>query len=153
MATTVIIGYGSTLRCDDGIGFLAAEALMDLLPEDQYEVIARQQLTPDLADSLSRCDRVIFIDAHAGDAPGEIRTQPVIPTGKQWGAFVHEMAPDVLLDCVKQIFGKAPEAQLITIGVASLEIGQGLTPLVASALPRVIALVQSQLPQLPVFQP
>jgi hydrogenase maturation protease len=139
--TTLIIGYGSTLRRDDGIGFLAAERLMDLLPEDS--VIARQQLTPDLADDVSQVDRVIFIDACAKNAPGEIRTEEVRPAGEDWGAFVHEMSPGVLLDCVKQVYGKVPAAQLITIGGEDFSIGEGLSASVATAMETVVAQVST----------
>lgn len=136
LMTTLIIGYGSTLRRDDGVGFLVAEHLMDLLPEGS--VIARQQLTPDLADDVSQAKRVIFIDACAKTAPGEIRTEEVRPAGEDWGAFVHEMSPGVLLDCVKQVYEKVPAAQLITIGGEDFAIGEGLTAPVAQAMQTVI---------------
>ena len=147
---TLIIGYGSTLRCDDGIGYLAAEKLMDLfdspspavvLPSPLPQVIARQQLTPDLADVLSHVDQVFFIDACAEGTPGEIRVQDVVPSGRQWGAFVHEMPPDVLLDCVKELYGKVPQARLVTIGMESFDIGEQLSPKVAAVLPALIELV------------
>lgn len=138
---TLIIGYGSTLRRDDGVGYLIADQLQDALPEDS--VIARQQLTPDLADALSRSDRVIFIDACAKSAPGEIKVVPVQPKGENWGAFVHEMSPEVLLDCVKELYGKTPSALLITIGGESFEIGEGLTAPVAAALSKIVADLQA----------
>ena len=113
---TLIIGYGSTLRCDDGIGYIIAEQLMDAPPsqisdlKSQIEVIARHQLTPDLADAVHQADQVIFIDACADAAPGEVRVTEVKPAGENWGAFVHEMSPGVLLDCVKDLYGKTPRA-------------------------------------------
>lgn len=143
---TLIIGYGSTLRCDDGVGYLIAEKLMDQLEstnsqQTTFDVIARQQLTPDLADAVSRADKVIFIDACAESAPGEIRVRDVMPAGANWGAFVHEMSPEVLLDCVMDIYKVVPRAQLITIGGESFEIGEGLTQKVSDAIPKVIEMV------------
>ena len=155
---TLIIGYGSTLRSDDGIGYRVAEKLMDLfespspardLPPPHPEVLARQQLTPDLADSLSRVDRVIFIDASATSAPGEIRCQDIAPSGKPWGAFVHEMPPDILLDCVQELYGHIPQAILITIGMESFAIGEQMTPKIAAALPTLIDLVLQECRKLP----
>lgn len=142
MGKTLIIGYGSTLRSDDGVGYLIAERLMEFqdgaaLPAD-VQVIARQQLTPDLADDLSQADRVIFIDAAAEGEPGEIRQQEVRPTGEAWGAFVHEMSPSVLLDCIKEIYHRTPEATLITIAGSIFDIGEGLTEKVQSAADRVV---------------
>lgn len=145
MADTVIIGYGSTLRSDDGIGYLAAERLMELLGQDKAEVYARQQLTPDLADVLRRYQRVLFIDACADAAPGQIDRRPIVPDGQNWGAFVHEMSPAVLLGCVKETYGQCPEGVLYAIGVESFEIGEGLTATATASLEKVIRLIQAEL--------
>jgi hydrogenase maturation protease len=145
MADTVIIGYGSTLRSDDGIGYLAAERLMELLGEDQAEVLARQQLTPDLADVLRRYRRVIFIDACADAAAGQIDRRPVVPDAQNWGAFVHEMSPAVLLGCVKETYGQCPTGILYAIGVESFAIGEGLSPMAATSLDRAIQLIRAEL--------
>lgn len=141
---TLIIGYGSTLRSDDGIGFIIAEQLMDDLPAEisnlksQIDVIARHQLTPDLADAVQQADQIIFIDACADAAPGEVRVAEVKPAGENWGAFAHEMSPGVLLDCVKDVYGKTPRAHLITIGGEKFDIGEGLTSVVKAAIPVVV---------------
>lgn len=142
MADTVIIGYGSTLRSDDGIGYLAAERLMELLPPDRAQVVARQQLTPDLADLLRHHRRVIFIDAAADTAAGQIDRRQVEPDGQNWGAFVHEMSPAVLLGCVKETYGQSPTGILYAIGVESFAIGEGLSQTAKTALDRVIKLIQ-----------
>lgn len=145
---TLIIGYGSTLRSDDGIGFIIAEQLMDDLPSEisdlksQIDVIARHQLTPDLADAAQRADHIIFIDACADAAPGEVRVTEVKPAGENWGAFAHEMSPGVLLDCVRDVYGKTPRAHLITIGGEKFDIGEGLTPTVQAAMPIVLSKVR-----------
>lgn len=140
---TLIIGYGSTLRCDDGIGYIIAEQLMDapsiINQQSTAEVIARHQLTPDLADAVHQADQVIFIDACADAAPGEVRVAEVKPSGENWGAFAHEMSPGVLLDCVKDLYGKTPRAHLITIGGEKFDIGEGLTPTVQAAIPAVLS--------------
>lgn len=133
--SSLVIGYGSTLRRDDGVGYIIAEQLMETLGEDS--VIARQQLTPDLADSVSQAEQVIFIDACAKSAPGEVAVREVAPKGENWGAFVHEMSPEVLLDCVKELYGRVPRAHLITIGGEDFSIGEGLTPTVQNAIPHV----------------
>lgn len=133
---TLIIGYGSTLRRDDGVGFMLAEQLMETMPED--EVIARQLLTPDLAEPVSKVDQVIFIDACAKTPAGEVGVRAICPKGENWGAFVHEMSPEVLLDCVKEIYGTLPQAWLITIGGEDFSIGEGLTDKVTSVCPQVL---------------
>ena len=133
---TLIIGYGSTLRRDDGVGYMLAEGLMETMPEDV--VIARQLLTPDLAEPVSQSEQVIFIDACAKTPPGEVGVRQITPKGENWGAFVHEMSPEVLLDCVKDIYGQLPQAWLITIGGEDFSIGEGLSAKVASVCPQVL---------------
>lgn len=144
MPDTVIIGYGSTLRSDDGIGFLAAERLMELLPAGRVEVIARQQLTPDLADVLHQSKRVIFIDAAADVPAGQIDRRVVVPDGQNWGAFVHEMSPAVLLGCIQDTYGRAPAGTLYAIGVESFDIGESLTPSATAALTRIVEMIRTE---------
>lgn len=138
----LVIGYGSTLRSDDGIGFIIAEQLMDdssfNSQQSAVDVIARHQLTPDLADAVQQADQVIFIDACADAAPGEVRVAEVKPAGENWGAFAHEMSPGVLLDCVKDVYGKTPRACLLTIGGEKFDIGEGLSAKVRAAIPQVL---------------
>jgi len=107
-----------------------------MLPEDA--VIARQQLTPDLADDVANADEVVFVDACAQTPPGEIRVREVTTSGENWGAFVHEMSPEVLLDCVKEVHGKTPRARLMMIGAEDFSIGEGLTAKVTSAMEQAI---------------
>jgi hydrogenase maturation protease len=141
---TVIIGYGSTLRSDDGAGYLAAERLAELLAPEQAEVLARHQLTPDLADTLADCERVIFIDASATAAPGAIAREELPPAEGNWGAFVHEMPPGILLRCVLETYKRAPIACLYTIGAESFEIGETLSKPVAAALPALVEQIRAE---------
>ena len=62
MARALIIGYGNPLRGDDGLGWRAAEQLAEIIPQSEAEVIACHQLTPELAEPISRARLVIFID-------------------------------------------------------------------------------------------
>lgn len=74
----LIIGIGSTLRRDDGLGPDLARSAADALPAD---LIVVTQLTPELAEPISRAGRVVFIDAaETPDArPGTITTQIIAP--------------------------------------------------------------------------
>lgn len=73
--TTLIIGYGNTLRGDDGVGYRIAEifeqeedGLESHYSEESRHTVRSHpchQLTPDLAAELAQADRVIFVDAIA----------------------------------------------------------------------------------------
>ncbi len=64
MTETLIIGYGNLLRGDDAVGCHAAHELEQHYRDDpEVEVIATQQLTPEMAEDVSRCGLVLFLDA------------------------------------------------------------------------------------------
>jgi len=122
---TLVIGYGNSLRGDDGAGPFVARQL-------GAGAIACHQLTPELAEHISHADRVIFVDAHAGVPAGQIAIQPVQPSpaGAQPrpAAAIHRFDPETLLAWSRQLYGRAPEAILIGIGAHSFGLGEDLSP-------------------------
>ena len=61
-AEVLVIGYGNTLRGDDGVGPRVVEAIGTLgLPG--VRTLICPLLTPELADPISRAEKVIFVDA------------------------------------------------------------------------------------------
>ena len=61
-AELLVIGYGNTLRGDDGVGPRVAEAVEKLnLPG--VRTLVCQQLSPEHADPISRVRKVVFVDA------------------------------------------------------------------------------------------
>ena len=121
----LIIGYGNPLRGDDGFGYRAAERIPG--------AIAVHQLAPELMDPISRADRVIFLDASAEGVPGEIRRRAIVPaTGGQ--AFTHHATPQGLLAGALELYGRAPEATLITVSGFHFGLSESLSPEVAAAV-------------------
>ncbi|MCL4804536.1 MAG: hydrogenase maturation protease, partial [Anaerolineae bacterium] len=66
----LVIGYGNPLRGDDGVGWRVVEALEESLSASS--LIAVHQLTPELAGTISEVGQVVFVDATAGNSPGEV---------------------------------------------------------------------------------
>lgn len=131
----IVIGYGSLLRQDDGVGQLLAEALAARLPS--IEAITCTQLTIELAESLSRANRAFFIDACVGAPPGAVARQEVQPQPAN-GSFSHDVTPGTLLQTAADLYGSAPPATLITIAAASFELSTELSPQLQQALPTLI---------------
>jgi len=76
----LIIGYGNTLRGDDGAGPRVAEVVAGWsLPN--VRAISAAQLTPELAEALAGAEVVIFVDAQVSQAAGRpaasIRFEPL----------------------------------------------------------------------------
>ncbi len=130
----LIIGYGSPSRGDDAVGYLAAERLGGM---------AVHQLTPELAQDIAGAARVIFIDAAdaagVGEAvAGEIHEHAISPASAP-GSFTHHCTPESLLAMARDLYGHAPAATLYTITAESFAFGAPLTPVVQSALDRLLA--------------
>jgi len=77
----LIIGYGNTLRGDDGFGWRAAEQLAASHSIGDVEVQTQHQLTPELAQTMSEADTVVFLDAAADGPPGQVRYRRIEPSG------------------------------------------------------------------------
>jgi hydrogenase maturation protease len=119
--SVLVIGIGNPLRGDDAVGIEAARELR----RRGWQAIEMHQLTPELAEPISQAARVIFIDAGAGLAAGEVRV-----TNVQEGepsAVDHHGTPGGLLRLAREVYGHAPEAVLIAVGPESLEFGVGLS--------------------------
>jgi hydrogenase maturation protease len=125
-AGLLVIGYGNTLRRDDGVGPKVADAL-EGLGLAGVRTLACPLLTPELAEPISRAGLVIFVDA-AVDAPLEVQRRKLEPAASSQ-VMAHAASPATLLALARDVFGHAPEAWLLTIPVAELGIGEALSPL------------------------
>ena len=134
----LIIGYGNPLRGDDAVGYLAAELLGHLIADPNIEILPVHQLTPELADPISRAARVILIDAAATGEPGVILQRAILPAPDPAG-FTHHSTPAGLLAASAAFFGSAPPATLYSVPGESFEFGSELTPPVQQALETLIA--------------
>lgn len=139
MPSVLIIGYGNTLRGDDGIGWRAAEEL-HARAGGEIAVLRRHQLAPELAEDLARARAVLFVDAAADGVPGRIRCVEVDPDVAADG-FTHQLTPQNLLELTRQLYGCAPMACEISLSGASFELSEDLSPIVEAEMPRLIEFV------------
>ena len=96
----LVIGYGNTLRGDDGVGPHVAEAIGAMrLPE--VHTIVCQQLSPEHAAPISLAETVIFVDA-AVDAS-------IIYVAGSDG-LLHEVNTQLFLDQYQTTFSPLPNA-------------------------------------------
>ena len=130
-AGLLVIGYGNTLRRDDGVGPKVADTVAALaLPG--VRALACPLLTPELADPVSRARIAIFVDA-AVDAPREVQLRKLAPAGSSQ-VMAHAASPATLLALARDVFGHAPEAWWLTIPAEDLGIGEELSPLTQRGL-------------------
>ena len=139
MNNALIIGYGNPLRSDDSFGWEASHLLAEAVTGLDVKVVTCHQLTPELAESLSQVQRAVFLDADAEGKPGEIHRQVLSPQASTTSAFTHSCTPSGLLISAQQLYGHCPQAIVITVTAQSFEFGDILSPVVAAALPEVVA--------------
>jgi len=137
MGMVLIIGYGNPLRSDDGFGWHASRLIARELAGHDVEVITCHQLTPELAEPLSQCSQAVFIDADSEGEPGEIHWREVLPQAPSSSALTHTCSPAGLLASAARLYGRCPQAVLITVSGKSFDFGDSLSPVVSAALPKV----------------
>ncbi len=138
----LLIGYGNPLRGDDGIGQVVAEALAAEADLARVQVLSCLQLAPELAESLARSVFAVFVDAAADQPAGSVHLSVLQAAGLPHSPLGHHLEPRNLLALAKTLYGSAPPAVLVAVGAAQMGVGEGLSPVLAAALPEVVATVQ-----------
>ena len=134
------IGFGNTLRGDDGAGCELATILER--SEPGVIVLVRHALVPELATALAGADGVLFLDARAGPERGRIHSTAVTPA-EGAGAPGHGLTPDRLLDLSRTLYGCRAEAHLVTIESDRFDPGAAMSREVKGALPDAIAVASN----------
>lgn len=124
-ASLLVIGYGNTLRGDDGVGPRVAEAVAALRLPGVRTLIC-QQLSPEHAAPISLADTVIFVDA-AVDAPQEVQLRRLEPNDTTQ-LMAHAADPRTMLALSRDVFGHVPQAWWLTIPAVKLDFCEELTP-------------------------
>lgn len=140
-ATVMLIGYGNSSRRDDGVAEhilrrLLAELGLDpdtLTAEDESEqrpglrALLVHQLAPELAETASRYDAVVFIDAHVeGSGWDPVAWQTIAPT-IQGGMSGHHLKPGVILSLCETLYGRRPTAYMLSVLGHDFDFGETLT--------------------------
>jgi hydrogenase maturation protease len=142
MAPALIVGYGNPLRGDDGFGWHAAQRLAAVFREGVVHTIACHQLTPELAEPVSRAALAIFIDAAQQGPPGLLVCRRISPEPALPGALSHYLTPPMLLACAEAFYKSCPRAFLLSVSGAFFGYGEQLSSIVQAALPEAVEKVQ-----------
>jgi hydrogenase maturation protease len=141
MPRILIVGYGNPLRCDDGVGWHAAEELSRRLASEDVEIVTCHQLTPELADAVSHAEVAFFIDAARDGVPGTLACDPVVPEESSF-AFTHQLSAGAVLDLAIGLYGRCARAFAVSLCGECFDHGEKLSVTVAENLARLVTLVQ-----------
>lgn len=138
----VIIGYGNSLRTDDGFGPAVAARLQAALGnepivaqrprsapggEPAVTVLSAQQLLPEHVDLLRDARLVLLVDA-SEEAPGSIRLRLMQGPGSSApNPAAHALSPDALVALARALHGRVPKTLLLSVGGFSFDAGESLT--------------------------
>ncbi|MCS6992646.1 MAG: hydrogenase maturation protease [Anaerolineales bacterium] len=164
MNRTLILGYGNPDRQDDGVAWHIQRALaleLGLAAPTSYEEEFPQtpwldfqfylQLTPEMAEDLRAYERVCFVDAHTGSIPEDVRLVSV-ESEFQRSPFTHHLTPQSLLSMCETLYGRKPEAVLLSARGYHFEFQRDLSPETAALVPQAVHLIRQWLEQKPVSE-
>jgi hydrogenase maturation protease len=125
--TLLVVGYGNTLRGDDGIGYQIAETVAEWqLP--QVRSIAVHQLLPELAADIAEVEIVVFVDAVVAiDSPAPNMTIAPLIADENATFSTHIITPELLLGMTQKLYGATPIAYLLTIPAIDFTVGANLS--------------------------
>jgi hydrogenase maturation protease len=121
----LVIGYGNTLRGDDGVGPRVVEVIGHLRLPGVRTLIC-PLLTPELADPIAHTEKVIFVDA-AVDAPNEVQWRKLEPNETSQ-LMAHAADPRTMLALARDVFGQVPEAWWLTIPAVDMGFREDFSP-------------------------
>ena len=146
----LIISYGNPLRSDDGLAWRVADALEAKFSPPDVEILRLHQLTPELAERVSRAQAVIFIDAASADGgerrPGEVRIKEI--HAEEAGPsvesqFSHHFTPAVVVAMAARLYGASAHAFSATLTGQDFGHGESLSAAVHDSLPDFVARIES----------
>ncbi len=148
MPRVLVIAYGNPMRCDDGLAWHAADELAKKYSSPDVEIVRTHQLAPELAETVSRSEVVIFVDAaSAGEAkPGEVRCMRIASSAEP-PRFSHQFSPAAVLSLARQLYNATPDAFLITLEGECFDHGETLSPAIAAALPALVGRIAERIEQ------
>ena len=134
----VVVGYGNALRTDDGVGWYAADRLAGDPRLTGVTVLQRHQLMPELSLDISAAALVVLVDASHDLPAGTVTVTSVERAGDATTTWSHHLSPPSVVALAHELYGRAADVFLVSCGVESFEMGDGLSPAVEAALPRVV---------------
>ncbi|MGV2389201.1 MAG UNVERIFIED_CONTAM: hydrogenase maturation protease [Microcystis novacekii LVE1205-3] len=114
----LLIGYGNTLRNDDGVGVRIAEIIAEGV-KPHVQVIATHQLTPELAADIADASLVIFVDAVLSNQT-DIQIEKLAAV-TEWNNSGHAESPASLLALTQAIYQQTSSAWGIFIPAINCE--------------------------------
>lgn len=150
--TIALIGYGNTLRQDDGAGYLIA-ATVQTWQLPQVIAIACPQLLPELAATIAEVDHVLFVDTCLPTVATTLHHCPLCPPTETGPLDAHVSNPRSLLALSQWLYGQCPPASWLMIPGHQFELGETLSPDTETAMAAALEWIQAWLAERGIIRP
>lgn len=141
---TLVIGYGNTLRGDDGVGPVVTQQIaLWALPHVQTRAV--HQLTPELSEEIAQAEVVCFVDAWiqpSDKAPAFGKIEQLYPQSLET-QLNHAWSPRLLLYLAKSLYGRVPTAYHLLIPAMQFDYGEVLSPLAIRGVDWAIQMIKT----------
>ncbi|HNY41559.1 MAG TPA: hypothetical protein PKJ41_14255 [Bryobacteraceae bacterium] len=118
---TLIIAVGNPERGDDG----AAAELCRVIGRGAWSVTETMELTPEMAETVSRANRVIIADADYRGGQPSLEAVPGVASCP--ALLTHSLRPGDLIAVARRLFGFNGEAWLLRIPGVDFGLGRPLS--------------------------
>ena len=137
----LVIGYGNAYCHDDGVALYIINQLrrrhgirelqpdedgLDELRAHDLDSIMLHQLVPEIVPVVAHYQRVVFVDAHVGSIPDDVRVIRV-QEEHRFHAVTHHMSPGMILGMARETKGGAPSGYLVSVRGENFDFGLGLS--------------------------
>jgi hydrogenase maturation protease len=138
----LVIGYGNTLRSDDGAGQIVAEQVATWkLPN--LRSLAVHQLTPELVEDIADVDTVIFVDAVISSQQNSEKIEmKILECDNKYLNLGHVENPRSLLYLSKIVYNKSPLAYWILIPAINFEFGEEISSLTQQGITQALLAIK-----------
>jgi len=92
----------------------------------RVDTIMLHQLVPEIVSVLADYRMVVFVDAHIGTIPEEVRVIRV-QEEHRFHAVTHQMSPGMILSFIRNMQGDAPLGYLVSVKGENFDFGLGLS--------------------------
>lgn len=133
----LIIGYGNSLRSDDGAGIVMAQKMAPHFDAKGLptQLITETQLLPEMAADISApsINTVVFVDTSVQSNDAQVQIN-MIDVDTPTASTGHQLCPAALLLYASLLYGRNPQAWLVSIPGVNFAHGESFSPTVKNAI-------------------
>jgi hydrogenase maturation protease len=153
------MGFGNIFRRDDGVALRVVNALREHLnrppmdwEEDGFDdlghsvdTVLLHQLVPEVAETVSQYDQVIFVDAHVSQIEDPVRVEAIDACYRE-STVPHQLHPCSILAMANELYGCSTEGLLVSVRGHDFDFGDQLSAQTARLVPQAADCILARIP-------